>query len=59
MHCEHCKNSVIASLKKIDGIKSVEVDLKNGIIYVEGNVEEAKIKDAVNSLGFVYKGANT
>ena len=31
MHCEHCKNSVIASLKKIDGIKSVEVDLKNGI----------------------------
>ncbi len=59
MHCEHCKNSVIASLKKIDGIKSVAVDLKNGIIYVEGNVEEAKIKDAVNSLGFVYKGANT
>jgi uncharacterized membrane protein YraQ (UPF0718 family)/copper chaperone CopZ len=58
MHCEHCKNSVIASLKKINGIKSVEVDLKNGIIYVDGNVEEAKIKDAVNSLGFVYKGVN-
>ncbi|MDD5101791.1 MAG: permease [Endomicrobiaceae bacterium] len=56
MHCEHCKNSVIMLLKKIDGIKSVEVDLKNGIIYIDGNIDEFKIEESVSSLGFTYKG---
>lgn len=56
MHCEHCKNSVIMLLKKIDGIKSVEVDLKNGIIYIDGNIDEFKIEESVSSLGFKYKG---
>lgn len=56
MHCEHCKNSVIMLLKKIDGVKSVKVDLKNGIVYIEGNIEEANIEESISSLGFVYKG---
>ncbi|MDD2523980.1 MAG: permease [Endomicrobiaceae bacterium] len=56
MHCENCKNSIIKFLKKIDGVESVEVNLKDGIVYIKGNPEEVKIKETVSSLGFLYKG---
>ena len=56
MHCENCKNSVIKFLKKIEGVQSVEVNLKDGIVYINGNTEESKIKETVSSLGFSYKG---
>jgi len=56
MHCNHCKVNITKILKEIKGVKSIEVNLKDGIVYIEGVVEEIKIKEAVSSLGFEFKG---
>lgn len=37
MMCNHCATKVSNTLKSIDGIKKVKVDLKKGKAIVEGN----------------------
>ena len=55
MSCGHCVARVEKSLKDIDGVKNVEVDLKTGkasVKYDSKKVELSKLKDAVKEAGY-------
>lgn len=52
MQCNHCKNNVEKVIKSVEGVKSVEIDLKTGNTIIIGNANINDIKDAINSIGF-------
>ncbi|MBR4508762.1 MAG: permease [Elusimicrobiaceae bacterium] len=56
MNCNHCKNNVIKAISNLKAVKSVEVNLSQGIAYVKGNVIDEEIKTAVEAIGFEFKG---
>ncbi len=54
MSCMGCVKSVKGVLEGIDGVKSVEIDLKSGqtIIECEKPVEISVLKQAIDDAGF-------
>lgn len=54
MHCEGCAKRIINSLKLIDGVSDVKVDLKNKdvIIYIDDSVNIEILKNIINNLGY-------
>lgn len=56
MRCNNCRINLIKLVKDINGVISAEVDLNLGILYIDGNPSEEKIKKAADSLGYVFKG---
>lgn len=55
MMCNHCKENVEKSLKQLEGIENVHVDLAEGAAYVEGkDIDSTKIIDTINALGYKY-----
>lgn len=57
MTCNHCKSSVETNLSKLDKIEFVQVDLANNAVTIKGyNIDAKVIEEAVNNLGYTYKG---
>ena len=57
MTCNHCKASVEKNLQKLDGIKSVQVDLTSKTVSVDAEgVTDQQVADLVNDLGFEFMG---
>ena len=58
MMCEHCEASVKKALEKLDGVKEAKADHVKGIceIITEGEVDEAKIKEAIEDRDYKYIG---
>ena len=54
MSCNHCKMSVEKAVGSIEGVTNVEVSLENKNAIVKSNVEidEEKIKNAIEEEGF-------
>ncbi|OEC86291.1 hypothetical protein A9507_11085 [Methanobacterium sp. A39] len=55
MSCAHCVARVEKSLKNVDGVKEVKVDLKSGKAAVKYNpkkVELSKLEEAVKEAGY-------
>ena len=54
MSCQHCVMAVTKALGAIDGIKNVQVDLKNGQASFEETkpVDAKVIADAIKKAGF-------
>jgi copper chaperone CopZ len=54
MHCEACRSAVIQSLRKLDGVLSVNVDLGTGRAELtsRNNINPDTIIQAVQSAGF-------
>ncbi len=54
MQCNHCKMSVEKALMTIEGVQKVEVNLenKNAIIEFENEINENKIKEVIEEVGF-------
>lgn len=54
MQCGHCKMRVEKALLSINGITKVEVDLdnKNAIIEYENQIDDNKIKEVIEDIGF-------
>lgn len=54
MHCQHCANRVSDWLKKIKGIKSVNVDVESGKVTILSNkqIDESLIKSAIENAGY-------
>ena len=49
MTCEGCKAKVSRNIQKLEGVKSVEIDLTNGLTIIDSEVlySEAEIQDAL------------
>jgi copper chaperone CopZ len=56
MTCNHCVANVDKNLKNIEGAEEVSVDLQKGEASVKGEVEEAKVKNVIESIGYTFKG---
>ncbi len=53
MTCGHCESAVAKALKSIEGVQTVQVDLKNGTASVEGqNVNPEALIAAVIDEGY-------
>jgi len=56
MHCASCAANVEKSLKKIQGVKEVNVNVILGLAFVESDgVSSEDLKKAVKNAGFVPK----
>lgn len=57
MNCNHCKANVEKAVGSIPGVMEVKVDLQSGRMTVNGDdVQHAKIREAVESIGFSLEG---
>ena len=56
MNCNHCKNNVTKAISALKSVKRVNVNLSEGIAYIEGDASDAEIKTAVEAIGFEFKG---
>lgn len=52
MNCPHCQAAVTRSIKSVDGVKEVEVNLSTGKAVVEGEHDSEALVEAVRSAGF-------
>lgn len=54
MTCEHCVRSVKDEAAKIDGVRSVGVDLDSGLVTVESDTDLAadRVAAAVDEAGY-------
>jgi uncharacterized protein len=52
MSCKNCARKVTESVKKVVGVKAVEVDVKKGKVRVEGSAGENEVKKAVEDAGY-------
>ena len=52
MMCNHCKANVEKSLKELEGVTEVRVELSEGAAYIKGEIDPMKVKETINSLGY-------
>jgi copper chaperone len=54
MSCQHCVISVTKALEKLEGIKNIDVDLKNGEVRFENkkSVTSERIEKAIEEAGY-------
>jgi len=52
MTCNHCAHNVKTSIEAVDGVESVEVDLKGKSAKITGKVDLSKIITAITSAGY-------
>lgn len=57
MHCMHCAKKVEESLKKIKGVKKVQVDVETGKVEIlsKTEIDNALINSAIEDLGYKVK----
>ncbi len=56
MSCNHCKMNVEKNLAKIQGVKTINVDLAKNTVLIEGDVDMQLIAQTINELGYEFKG---
>lgn len=64
MTCGHCVSAVTEELSKVPGVREVAVDLLTGgtsTVHVtsETEIEDSRIRDAVDEAGYRLVGART
>ncbi|HUI93788.1 MAG TPA: SO_0444 family Cu/Zn efflux transporter [Chitinivibrionales bacterium] len=52
MSCKNCARKVTEAVKKVSGVKEVEVDVKKGKVKVAGKVDINEVKKAVIDAGY-------
>jgi len=58
MSCSHCENSVKKAVGGLDGVETVNVDLKSKKVSVEYDADKVKIdtiKDTIEDQGYEVK----
>lgn len=56
MSCGHCTAMVKKNLSKLEGVKSVDVDLSTGEARIDGKPDMAKVTEVIDDLGFEIAG---
>ena len=54
MACEHCRDAVRKSIQAVEGVRSVDVDLRSGLTSVRGTFSEDAVHKAVELSGFQW-----
>ena len=52
MMCNHCRERVEKEIAKLHGVERVRVDLAGSVAYVEGDVADSDVINAVTSAGY-------
>lgn len=52
MSCAHCVAAVSERVREIRGVQGVAVDLASGSLAVEGEIDAAEVKAAVEAAGY-------
>ena len=55
MTCNHCKMNVEKNVQKIEGIKSVEADINNKTVIIQGDANWEEVINTINELGYTVK----
>ena len=58
MMCEHCAMRVKTILEDLEGVKSVQISLKEGLAEVKSSkgVDENLLKDSIEKAGYKFLG---
>ena len=56
MSCNHCVMNVKNAINDLQGVEKVDVDLGKNKAYVEGDVDDSKIKEKVEAVGYKVVG---
>lgn len=52
MTCDHCVSAVSKAVKTLPGVTDVAVDLKQGLVTVQGNADATAIRKAITEEGY-------
>lgn len=52
MTCGHCKSAVESAIREVEGIETVQVDLKAGKAILQGDASDASVLTAVEEAGY-------
>ncbi|MFI3306433.1 MAG: cation transporter, partial [Rikenellaceae bacterium] len=55
MRCNHCKANVERAVSALPGVSAVVVELKRGVVKVEGEASREQICSTISQLGFEVK----
>ncbi|WP_405016196.1 heavy-metal-associated domain-containing protein [Kitasatospora sp. NBC_00070] len=56
MSCGHCERTVSTRLSALPGVTAVTADAKAGRVSVAGQIDEARVRAAVDEAGFTLTG---
>lgn len=55
--CGGCANSIQKGLLKIEGVDSVNVDIEQGVVNIEGHAQRDALVQSLLSMGYPEKGS--
>lgn len=58
MTCDHCVRAVTTELVLLDGVRSVDVDLAQGVVTVtsDGPLDREDVREAIDEAGYALEG---
>jgi copper chaperone len=59
MSCGGCSSSVEQAIKSVAPTASVQIELDDGLVRVDGVDDDGLIQQAIESAGFVYAGRDS
>lgn len=57
MTCDGCANAISRAIEGRSNSTRALVDLKAGIVHVEGSASEEEVREAIEDAGFNFNGA--
>ncbi len=52
MSCDHCRAAVESHVGAVPGVTAVAVDVARGTVLVEGQADDALVRDAIVEAGY-------
>ncbi len=52
MSCQHCVETISAAVRQVSGVTDVHVDLKNGLVEIDGTPDRRAVADAIEDGGY-------
>lgn len=56
MSCGHCAQTVTKAVEALPSVERALVDLKEGLVTIEGDAEESTVRQAIENAGYEVQG---
>ena len=56
MHCSHCEAAVVRAVESLPGVTSAKANASACTLTVKGAATEADVQQAVEGIGYTFKG---